>query len=564
MKKGILLAFCLSIMFVCLNLQAARQPSFYHRWQELPSHKLVEMGVHYAEVAVHPDSALACFTIVGNRYNERLDNAEKRLCAQAYIGKWYVYFFCFFDYSKSYESLAKAEEIAKQFRDIMPRIYLNFGCMYQTLAEQGKDTRLDTLALNYYRKSFEISDADGDNVADMAFANLVTVSHNLNSMGSITGEWERYKEMARRRNNPTREYNSLLYQGLLHMQKRLFAEAENLFRKQLDVMPDKPSVVRYRYVAYTNISKALAGQGKSAAAVQALKNAEQIAMRFDMKDAKLEIYSLLAEAYAGQGLSSLSEQYRNHYFRVKDTLLNYHQMMSVNEMHFVNEMKKMDEQMQAIEHRRQMQVIVIYVIVGVAFIIMVFFIVVWKKNRRLRRSNESLYRKTVDMLQTEEEERTRRREIEQELEDLKQRAQPAAEEIKYKNSNLDETDKRELLLRIMTVMESSEEIYSPGFSAERLAQLVDSKYKYVSQVINEKYHCNFSAYLNEYRIKEACKRISDTRQYGRLTIEAICNGVGFKSRSSFVIAFKRFTGLTPSEYLRIASEENKEKNRLKE
>ena len=37
-----------------------------------------------------------------------------------------------------------------------------------------------------------------------------------------------------------------------------------------------------------------------------------------------------------------------------------------------------------------------------------------------------------------------------------------------------------------------------------------------------------------------------------MTIEAIAIGVGFKSRTSFINAFKREVGLTPSEYMRMA------------
>jgi AraC-like DNA-binding protein len=90
---------------------------------------------------------------------------------------------------------------------------------------------------------------------------------------------------------------------------------------------------------------------------------------------------------------------------------------------------------------------------------------------------------------------------------------------------------------------------------ERLAMLSGSKYKYVSQVINEYYEQNFNNFLNSYRIKEACKRMSDLENYGNYTIEAISESVGFKSRSTFVASFKRITGLTPSQYQRMAREE---------
>ncbi len=75
------------------------------------------------------------------------------------------------------------------------------------------------------------------------------------------------------------------------------------------------------------------------------------------------------------------------------------------------------------------------------------------------------------------------------------------------------------------------------------------------QVIHEKWGENFNSFLNSYRIKEACRRLGDIDHYGQLTIEAIATGVGFRSRTSFVTSFKRITGLTPSEYQRLAREE---------
>ena len=128
--------------------------------------------------------------------------------------------------------------------------------------------------------------------------------------------------------------------------------------------------------------------------------------------------------------------------------------------------------------------------------------------------------------------------------------------FKYKNSHLSDDNKQQLLSRILQVMDTSDEIFSPDFSLERLAMLSGSKYKYVSQVINEHYQQNFNNFLNSYRIKEACKRMRDMDNYGNFTIEAISESVGFKSRSTFVTSFKRITGLTPSQYQRMARKES--------
>jgi AraC-like DNA-binding protein len=171
------------------------------------------------------------------------------------------------------------------------------------------------------------------------------------------------------------------------------------------------------------------------------------------------------------------------------------------------------------------------------------------------------------MLRAEEEERRMRRQLQDKELHVEEDAQPApdaadedtdaADEdtdaaVKYKSSHLSDDDKQQLLASILEVMDTNDEIFSPDFSLERLAMLSGSKYKYVSQVINEHYQQNFNNFLNSYRIKEACKRMGDVEHYGNYTIEAISESVGFKSRSTFVTSFKRITGLTPSQYQHMA------------
>ena len=67
-------------------------------------------------------------------------------------------------------------------------------------------------------------------------------------------------------------------------------------------------------------------------------------------------------------------------------------------------------------------------------------------------------------------------------------------------------------------------------------------------MINDVTGENYSNYLNNLRIKEACNLLADAANR-HLTIEAIAQKVGFNSKSSFNIAFKKHTASTPSEFM---------------
>jgi AraC-like DNA-binding protein len=71
--------------------------------------------------------------------------------------------------------------------------------------------------------------------------------------------------------------------------------------------------------------------------------------------------------------------------------------------------------------------------------------------------------------------------------------------------------------------------------------------KYLSQSINEEYNRNFYVYVNELRVEKA-KTYLVAEPQANYSIEGIARQVGFQSKSSFYIAFKRSTGLTPTAY----------------
>ena len=69
----------------------------------------------------------------------------------------------------------------------------------------------------------------------------------------------------------------------------------------------------------------------------------------------------------------------------------------------------------------------------------------------------------------------------------------------------------------------------------------------ISKLINGREGCNFSDYINKYRVSEAKKLLAD-KNFDPYTIVAIGLECGFNSKSTFYTAFKKFTGQTPTQY----------------
>ncbi len=95
------------------------------------------------------------------------------------------------------------------------------------------------------------------------------------------------------------------------------------------------------------------------------------------------------------------------------------------------------------------------------------------------------------------------------------------------------------------MMEEGKLFTSGDISLAKLAAEIRSTPHVVSQVINEKFGKSFFEWIGEYRIVESKVLL---KQHPNYKIEEIANRVGYSSKSSFNTAFKKITGMTPSQY----------------
>lgn len=212
-----------------------------------------------------------------------------------------------------------------------------------------------------------------------------------------------------------------------------------------------------------------------------------------------------------------------------------------------------------IKHQDQIIKTILIISSSIIFLLILITIgILAYKNKQLRKVNLQLYARNMDVLAAVDEEKRLKARYEGEIAAFKEMIQNGVSgssvRQKYQNSTLADDDKLLLKDRIMKLFEGTDEIFAEDFNMNKLATLVNSNYKNVSQVINEQMGKNFNALLNEYRIQEACRRFNDIANYGNYTIEAIGNSVGYNSRSTFITQFKSVTGLTPSEFQKMAKE----------
>ena len=75
----------------------------------------------------------------------------------------------------------------------------------------------------------------------------------------------------------------------------------------------------------------------------------------------------------------------------------------------------------------------------------------------------------------------------------------------------------------------------------------------LSQLFSLFMHTNYYDYIAGFRV-EAFKKMIALPEYRKFTITAISEKCGFKSRSTFLSAFKRIEGVSPSEYIKSLKE----------
>ena len=105
----------------------------------------------------------------------------------------------------------------------------------------------------------------------------------------------------------------------------------------------------------------------------------------------------------------------------------------------------------------------------------------------------------------------------------------------------------ELRDKIIDIVLVQKKYRDKNYSAKKLAEDLGTNTRYISAVVNVRFHMNYSSFINKYRIEEAMTMLTDKR-YQELSMGEIASLVGFANRQSFYGAFYKINQCTPREY----------------
>ena len=98
-----------------------------------------------------------------------------------------------------------------------------------------------------------------------------------------------------------------------------------------------------------------------------------------------------------------------------------------------------------------------------------------------------------------------------------------------------------------------------GYSLRMLSEEINIPLHRLSAFINNFYKMNFNDLINEHRVLTCIEKLLK-KEWKFKTLEAIAEETGFNNRNTFTSAFKKVTGVNPSEFLKYIKSGKERKN----
>lgn len=510
-----ILALCYALASICLYAQKTDTDLFQAGEKAFASQDF--------------DRASVIFSIICSRYSENTDPEMRRLYA-ASMNRFGNLNYKKGAFSAAMDYYLKARRLAENngYTDLLPEIYTNIGNLYASTSDYHS-------AISFYSRALPILEngdtRDGDiTLRTMLLNNLTMANYCIREMDSASHYLKRFKAL--NINSPRFRYDLLLNKGLLYRGSGRLDSAIATFRHAARQGEKTSQRAQNVGAAYSQIADCFEQKGLLDSALFYLERCEEISRREKIPHFLIETLRSQGRVYGKKGLKEISMRYRSAYLDLSDSISYQEQYNKLKTSETLYELETSADTIRAlnIDKERQRQWLLIF---GCgALVCMVFVIILVRQKRSLKAAWRELYERNRQQME-----------------------QKATASASGRTLSINSEQKKRIADDILRLMEETEDYCNPDFSIEKMAEAIGTNARYVSDVVNDIFGKTFRSMLSEYRVRKAIERMEDREHYGNLTIKAISESVGYRSPSTFISAFTKFTGLKPSVYQKLVDEQ---------
>jgi len=450
------------------------------------------------------DTAAICYNLVINAIPQNADIEQQKILLGSYNALANIYFL-FSNYRMAYDLLIKRLVICEIYNKTTEKVstYINIGVIYNSINNYD-------MAKQYFLKALDIC-------TDTLY--IINLLNNLGDNEMYRGNTDSAYFYINKAVQTCKQYNNIVHNTLIntlaqYFQKKGLHDSAFYYLKSSLYYSRLNNDVRLETINLSDIGNLFFEKNQIDSALYYIDLSNKIAYENNFKKKLADNYLVLSEIDKSKKRYESALNHHITYTNLKDSIYNARVFGDISQMQRFYEISKTNQQIEQLIIEQQVNEKTIKyqkIIFGILFLFfIVSFIAVYLKKKL----------------------------------------------NKISKININNNTQKELLNKIITVMEDVHIICDPDFTIDKLSDLVQSNYVYVSHVINNILKKNFRSLLNSYRIEEA-KRLFSKPEFQKYTLEAISPLVGFKSSKTFRNAFQEITGELPSVHLNSMKKEKK-------
>jgi AraC-like DNA-binding protein len=521
MKRKITVVFAIFAMLHSINGQ--NHPlNLSQNYKHLSPQQLLDTADFYFDQN-YQDTALFYYGFLTNMSVKNADLELQKIIVKA-LNRSAIIHYEMSDYRTAYDLFIKALSLSEKINYVLyqPRIFTNIGNIF------FRFNKFD-MAKSYYLNALDFCE-DG--------VTMVSILNNLGSVELRSGNLDSVLYFLHRALHISKQHDNVALSNVLgnlasyYHKVKQYDSAFYYARLALNEA-QKTNYMDMEALGLASLGNLFFEIRKIDSALFYINLSNTIAEKNNFLRILSDNYLALSKIEKSRGREAKALYFFEKHADLRDSVFNIEKFSEITQLQRLHEVSKTNEQIERLVLEQEIKERTIFwqkiALIALALISLVLLFVYFQK-RKLDTAYKTLFEKNIEII------------------DLKQNPTETPVE-KYKKSGLSNDMQDELLTKILTLMEDTAIVCDTDFSINKLAELVHSNQKYVSQVINNSLEKNFRSLLNDYRIREA-QRLFSEPDAGKYTIEAVALQVGFKSRNGFCNTFKEVTGISPNFYLK--------------